>query len=128
MSFSFSTSGTPKEVIAEVGQQAASQAGVPQGFADSMNSLIGQLPDDYEVTLSANGRTVFDRSTANGQLTLQAQVNYRTLTPGPLREISDVDPAVVQPGPGRFPEGFTADAPPGPGAGEPAAEPPTDRA
>lgn len=117
MSFSFSTSGSPKEVIAEVGKQAANQEGVPTGFADSINQQLGHLPKDAEVTLSVNGHTGFNPSVSHGHITLHAQLDYRVGSPSPMVEIRDADPE-VQPGPDRFPEGFTGDSPPGPAAGD----------
>jgi hypothetical protein len=122
MSFSFSTSGTPKEVIAEVGKQAANQPGVPSGFADSINDQLGQLPDDAQATLSAHGHTGYNPSMPSGHIILHAQIDYRVASPRPVAEIRNTDPE-VQPGPERFPKGFDGDTPPGKSAGKAKANP-----
>lgn len=117
MSFSFTANGTPKEVIAENGKQAANQPGVPKGFADSINDQLASLPEQAEVTLSCHGHTGTNPGQMQGNLTLHAQIDWRVQSAQPIEQIVDTDPE-VQPGPERFPEGFSEDAPAGPAAGE----------
>lgn len=120
MSFSFTAAGTPKEVIAVVGKEAANQPGVPKGFADSVNDQLSGLPDDCEATLSCHGHTGTNDGQLQGNLTLHAQIDWRAASLGTVERIVDKDPE-VQPGPERFPEGFEEETPAGPGAGERAA-------
>jgi hypothetical protein len=118
MSFSFTANGTPTEAIAEVGKQAANQPGVPTGFSDSVNQQLSGLPEHAEVTVSCHGHTGTNPGQMQGNISLQAQIDWRIQSAQPVEQIVDADPA-VQPGPERFPEGFSADAPAGAAAGEP---------
>lgn len=122
MSFSFTASGDPKQVIATVGKEAANQAGVPNGFADSINEQLGGLPEHAEVTLSVHGHTGSNAGQMQGNITLHAQIDWRMQSAQPIEQIVDTDPE-VQPGPERFPEGFKADTPPGRAASEAKSDP-----
>jgi hypothetical protein len=117
MSFSFHAAGSPKDCIAEVGKQAAGQ-GVPQGFADSVNDQLSGLPENAEVTVTCTGNTGRNPGQMQGNILLQGQIDWRLLSADPVGEIVDTAPE-VQPGPERFPEGFAADQPAGPAAGQP---------
>lgn len=118
MSFSFTAAGTPKEIIATVGKEGANNEALPNAFADAVIGQLERLPDDVETTLSCYGHTERNPGQLSGNLLLHAQIDWRTTTLAPpIEEIVDTDPE-VQPGPGRFPEGFVADAPAGPGAGD----------
>lgn len=116
MSFSFNAAGTPKECIAEVGKQAASQPAVPNQFADAINSQLSRLPEDAEVTLVAFGDTGWHEGQNVGQLAMHATLDVRSSRP-PVERIVDKDPE-VQPGPERFPDDFTGDEAPGPSASD----------
>lgn len=116
MSFSFNAAGTPSAVIAEVGKQAANLDQVPNAFADSINDQLSRLPGDAEVTLICYGHTGRSEGQSSGEISLHATISYRVTQPAAKVE-RVVDPE-AQPGPERFPEGFTADAPPGPSASD----------
>lgn len=118
MSFSFTAAGTPKEIIATVGKEAANNAAMPNSFGDAVIGQLERLPDDVETTLSCYGHTERNPGQMQGNLLLHAQIDWRTHSlETPIAEIVDTDPE-VQPGPERFPEGFTDDAPAGPGAND----------
>lgn len=118
MSFSFTAAGTPKDIVAEVGRQAANTESFPQNFADAVNDQLARLPEDVETTLSCYGHTERNPGQLQGNILLHAQIDWRTHTLAPpIEEIVDTDPE-VQPGPERFPEGYTGDAPAGPGAAD----------
>src|SRR4051812_28838242 len=112
MSFSFNAAGTPKECIAEVGKAAANQPAIPNQFADAINGQLAGLPDDSEVTLVAFGHTGWSEGQMVGQLNLHATLDVRSSAKA-VERIVDRDPE-VQPGPERFPDGFTGDEAPGP--------------
>lgn len=117
MSFSFTAAGSPKDIIAEVGRQAAALEQVPNGFADSLNDQLGRLPEDAEVTLSCYGHTGWHEGQTSGQISLHAQMDVRITAPRPVEKIVDKGPE-PQPGPERFPKGFKGDTPPGPSASD----------
>lgn len=118
MSFSFNAAGSPKEVIAEVGKQAANLDQVPNGFADSINDQLGRLPEDAEVTLVCHGHTGWEKGQTTGQISMHATLDVRA-APAAQKPEGAPSPEVQppQPGPERFPDDFEGDAPPGPPAG-----------
>lgn len=117
MSFSFTAAGTPKELIAEVGKQTG-PTGAPRGFIDAVNDQLSRLPEDAEVTVSLSGHTERVAGQISGGITLHAQLDWRVDSAEAAGTIEDKDPEVISRGPERFPEGFEADAPPGPSASD----------
>lgn len=95
MSFSFTAAGTPKEVIAEVGKQAANQSGVPKGFADSINDQLSGLPDGAAVRLVCYGHTGWSDGQSD-DISLHATISVRS-DQRPVAQIEDRDPEVVRP-------------------------------
>lgn len=118
MSFSFNAAGRPKDLIREVGDQAANLDQVPNQFADAINEQLAALPDDAECTLVCHGHTGWTENQTTGQISLHATLDVRVAQPAAVERIVDTDPE-VQPGPERFPKGFDGDPPPGEGAGTP---------
>jgi hypothetical protein len=81
MSFSFTASGSPREVIAEVGRQAAQTPQIPQRFADALNEQLHGLPAEAEVTLSTYGHTGWQENATSGQISLHATADVRLVRP-----------------------------------------------
>jgi hypothetical protein len=79
MSFSFSASGTPSEVIAKVGQEAAVTPECPQQFADAINNQLTRLPAGATVSLSAYGHTGWGSAQTKGEISLHATVNVEAV-------------------------------------------------
>lgn len=75
MSFSFSASGTPKEAIRRVGEQAAVAPQCPQAFADAINGQLSALPEDASVSLSAYGHTGWGEAQTQGEISLHVTIN-----------------------------------------------------
>lgn len=74
MSFSFTTSGTPKQAIAEVGQQAANTPQIPQSFADAINEQLGGVPENASVTVSCHGHTGWGTAQTAGSISLHCEI------------------------------------------------------
>ena len=74
MSFSFSATGTPKEAIATVGQQAATQQQVPQEFADAINNQLSALPEDASISLSCHGHTGWGQAQTKGEISMHVSI------------------------------------------------------
>lgn len=75
MSFSFTATGTPRQAIAEVGQQAANTPQVPQPFADAINNQLSALPDGASVTVTCHGHTGWGAAQTAGQISLHATID-----------------------------------------------------
>lgn len=75
MSFSFTTSGTPKAAIAEVGKQAALLDQLPQAFADAINGQLSGLPIDSSVVVACHGHTGWGEAQTAGQISMVVSIN-----------------------------------------------------
>lgn len=74
MSFSFTANGKPKDIIREVGQQAAVNPQLPQDFADAINLQLGQLPEDAAVGLTCHGHTGWGQAQTFGKIELHVEL------------------------------------------------------
>jgi hypothetical protein len=113
MSFAFNAAGTPKEAVAQVGEFAAANEQMPNALADAINEQLAGLPDEAEVTLVTHGHVGRNPGQMAGQIVMSATIDFRV----EKAEQPDADPTAEQPGPSRFPEGFTGDDAPGRPAG-----------
>lgn len=75
MSFSFSASGTPKQAIRIVGEEAAVAPQVPQAFADAINGQLAALPEDASVSLTAHGHTGWGVAQTKGEISLHLTIS-----------------------------------------------------
>jgi hypothetical protein len=89
MSFSFTASGTPKNCIATIGQQAAVSDSCPQAFADAINGELAALPERSHVSVSCYGHTGWGTAQTKGEISLHATINV-------LVDERPVDPPVEE--------------------------------
>jgi hypothetical protein len=116
MSFSFNASGNKADLIAQVGQEAASTEQFPQQFADAINLQLDALPADAEATLVCYGHTGWTAGQNAGNINLHVEINVRVDATAKETEsvsVERTEAGRINPGPERFPEGFAGDPPAG---------------
>lgn len=91
MSFSFTAQGSPKEVIAAVGQHAAAHDHMPNSFSDAINTELAVLPDDATVELSTHGHVGWSKDQTDGGINLHCTIRVSVPPIDPPRPAPPVE-------------------------------------